>query len=141
MTSPAATAYQDEIKKLRERNDYLEEELRQLKRGVERSPAIVEFRIPGAYLTRCESRVLNALIQADLVTKDAVHASVYPQQFIDDAPEIKIIDVFVCKLRQKLKSLAIEINTVWGRGFSMSPEDRRRCNAWLVRAVSHLEAS
>ena len=37
-----------------------------------------------------------------------------------DEPELKIIDVFICKLRKKL-SLACEgenyIETVWGRGY------------------------
>jgi two-component system cell cycle response regulator CtrA len=37
-----------------------------------------------------------------------------------DEPELKIIDVFICKLRKKL-SMACEgenyIETVWGRGY------------------------
>ena len=37
-----------------------------------------------------------------------------------DEPEVKIIDVFICKLRKKL-ALATEganyIETVWGRGY------------------------
>lgn len=38
-----------------------------------------------------------------------------------DEPEIKIIDVFICKLRKKLKALAGDhcIETVWGRGYMM----------------------
>lgn len=32
-------------------------------------------------------------------------------------PEIKIIDVFVCKLRAKIKPLGLEIATVWGKGY------------------------
>ncbi len=36
-----------------------------------------------------------------------------------DEPELKIIDVFICKLRKKLKSAADDhhIETVWGRGY------------------------
>ena len=37
-----------------------------------------------------------------------------------DEPELKIIDVFICKLRKKLsEALAGEnyIETVWGRGY------------------------
>ncbi len=38
-----------------------------------------------------------------------------------DEPELKIIDVFICKLRKKLKALAGDhyIETVWGRGYMM----------------------
>jgi DNA-binding winged helix-turn-helix (wHTH) protein len=39
-----------------------------------------------------------------------------------DEPEMKIIDVFVCKLRKKLSQLGEKniISTVWGRGYSIS---------------------
>ena len=43
-----------------------------------------------------------------------------------DEPELKIIDVFICKLRKKL-SLACEgenyIETVWGRGYVLREPD------------------
>ncbi|GEP09875.1 winged helix-turn-helix domain-containing protein [Methylobacterium gnaphalii] len=40
---------------------------------------------------------------------------------IDGAPDQKILDVLICKLRHKLKSSGsgIEIQTVWGRGWLM----------------------
>jgi two-component system cell cycle response regulator CtrA len=36
-----------------------------------------------------------------------------------DEPELKIIDVFICKLRKKLQAAAGDhfIETVWGRGY------------------------
>ena len=38
-----------------------------------------------------------------------------------DEPELKIIDVFICKLRKKLAAATFEganyIETVWGRGY------------------------
>lgn len=46
-----------------------------------------------------------------------------------DEPEVKIIDVFVCKIRGKLKKLTGGdglIDTVWGRGYVLrSPETRQ----------------
>jgi two-component system cell cycle response regulator CtrA len=43
-----------------------------------------------------------------------------------DEPELKIIDVFICKLRKKL-SLATDgenyIETVWGRGYVLREAD------------------
>jgi two-component system cell cycle response regulator CtrA len=42
-----------------------------------------------------------------------------------DEPELKIIDVFVCKLRKKLAAAQTgggeHIETVWGRGYLVSP--------------------
>lgn len=43
---------------------------------------------------------------------------------VDVEPEIKIVDVFVCKLRKKLKPFGVSIVTVWGHGYSL--EDRHR---------------
>ena len=43
-----------------------------------------------------------------------------------DEPELKIIDVFICKLRKKLASISGEnyIETVWGRGYVLrDPEE------------------
>ena len=40
-----------------------------------------------------------------------------------DEPDLKIIDVFVCKLRKKLSSTTGGINyieTVWGRGYILN---------------------
>jgi len=45
-----------------------------------------------------------------------------------DEPELKIIDVFICKLRKKLKAVARDhyIETVWGRGYMLhDPQDER----------------
>ena len=44
-----------------------------------------------------------------------------------DEPELKIIDVFICKLRKKLSQVSggeSYIDTVWGRGYVLrEPED------------------
>jgi two-component system cell cycle response regulator CtrA len=39
-----------------------------------------------------------------------------------DEPELKIIDVFICKLRKKLDAASGDqdyIETVWGRGYAL----------------------
>jgi two-component system cell cycle response regulator CtrA len=51
-----------------------------------------------------------------------------------DEPEIKIIDVFICKLRKKLASASDGkdyIETVWGRGYVLREpsEDEARISA------------
>ena len=43
-----------------------------------------------------------------------------------DEPELKIIDVFICKLRKKLAAAADGLNyieTVWGRGYVLREPD------------------
>jgi len=44
-----------------------------------------------------------------------------------DEPEVKIIDVFICKLRKKLATAggADLIGTVWGRGYVLREQNER----------------
>ncbi|WP_206075921.1 winged helix-turn-helix domain-containing protein [Mesorhizobium sp. Z1-4] len=58
-----------------------------------------------------------------LVTREALMAVIYPLE--QDEAQIRIIDVWICKLRKKVKPLGVEIGTAWGRGYrliSKAPE-------------------
>ena len=63
---------------------------------------------------------LLALRKGSTITKDMFLSHLYGGM---DEPEIKIIDVFMCKLRKKL-SIATDgvsyIETVWGRGYILN---------------------
>jgi DNA-binding response OmpR family regulator len=74
-----------------------------------------------AALTVHEYEILQTLRQnaPRIMTKEALLSAVY--QLRQEEPELKIIDVWVCKLRKKLKPLGINIDTVWGRGYRMLP--------------------
>src|SRR5690606_36508861 len=56
-----------------------------------------------------------------------------------DEPELKIIDVFICKLRKKLATATDGdnyIETVWGRGYVLrDPEDAFQNDDALVQAA------
>lgn len=44
---------------------------------------------------------------------------------VDDEPELKIIDVFICKLRKKIEKYTNGeqyIKTIWGSGYKLSDE-------------------
>ena len=70
------------------------------------------------YLTSKEYAILELLVmrRGVVLTKDAFLNHLYGGI---DEPEIKIIDVFVCKLRKKLANSGLPgiIETVWGRGY------------------------
>jgi two-component system cell cycle response regulator CtrA len=53
-----------------------------------------------------------------VMTKDAILNQLYGGM---DEPELKIIDVFVCKIRKKLAAVGLGdfIGTVWGRGYTV----------------------
>jgi two-component system cell cycle response regulator CtrA len=73
------------------------------------------------HLTNKEYAILEllAMRKGTVLTKEMFLNHLYSSM---DEPEIKIIDVFVCKLRKKLSEASGGINyieTVWGRGYML----------------------
>jgi len=73
----------------------------------------------GAHLTGKEYQMLEllSLRKGTTVSKERFLNNLYSGM---DEPEIKIIDVFICKLRKKLANASSGkdyIETVWGRGY------------------------
>jgi two-component system cell cycle response regulator CtrA len=77
------------------------------------------------HLTTREFAILELLIlrRNMIMTKEAILTQLYGGM---DEPEIKIIDVFVCKIRSKLTKAGLPnvITTVWGRGYSVKDTGR-----------------
>ncbi len=72
--------------------------------------------VPGSHLTAKEADLLKAIMsRRSTVTKEQLLDQLYAGR---DEPELKIIDVFTCKLRRKLGPQGPSIiETVWGRGY------------------------
>ncbi len=72
------------------------------------------------HLTGKEYAILELLVlrKGMVLTKEAFLNHLYGGM---DEPEMKIIDVFICKLRKKLQNAGVEnlIGTVWGRGYML----------------------
>lgn len=84
------------------------------------------LQIGGAdvHLTGKEYEMLELLFlrKGACVTKEAFLSHLYQER---DEPEIKIIDVFVCKLRRKLREYGADgtVQTLWGRGYTLKAPD------------------
>ena len=72
------------------------------------------------HLTGKEYAILELLVlrKGMVLTKEAFLNHLYGGM---DEPEVKIIDVFICKLRKKLSQAGADnlIGTVWGRGYML----------------------
>lgn len=53
------------------------------------------------------------------MSKERLHELLYVDP--SGGPELKVIDVFICKLRRKVTDLGILIETVWGQGYRLDP--------------------
>lgn len=90
--------------------------------GVTMTADGVKYKGASVRLTSAEYSYFLMLFEShDVVTKERIYVRHYGLR--DDPPEEKIIDVYMCKLRAKLKRIGIGdcINTVWGRGFVFRP--------------------
>ena len=61
-----------------------------------------------------------------------------------DEPDLKIIDVFVCKLRKKLSKITDGVNyidTVWGRGYMLKDLKAEQRNRGSLSNIAHLHVT
>lgn len=77
------------------------------------------------HLTNKEYAILEllAMCKGSVLTKEMFLNHLYSSM---DEPEIKIIDVFVCKLRKKLADASGGVNyieTIWGRGYMLKDHE------------------
>ncbi len=61
-----------------------------------------------------------------IMLRDAYPRKVSREQFFDsmykttaDEPDFKIIDVFICHIKKKIKGIGIDILTIWGQGYRL----------------------
>lgn len=71
-----------------------------------------------AYLSQQQMAVFAAIWDAfpRMLTREALFNATAPVIGWDDR-ELKIVDVFICHVRRKLRPLGIEIETMWGKGY------------------------
>lgn len=122
---------------LRERIDRLEIENDELRERVAELEEIlfatdwhcpIEFRLTGS-----EAAILAAMLRRERCSKEFLHmATARPGEEKDT--ELKIIDVWICKMRKKLEPFGIEIVTLWGQGYCLTPASKERLNNWAAAA-------
>ena len=92
----------------------------------------VEMNGKAVHLTGKEYGILEllSLRKGTTLTKDMFLNHLYNGM---DEPELKIIDVFVCKLRKKLSAASKDgetyVHTVWGRGYVLREPESELANA------------
>jgi len=114
-----------EIAQLRAVNDELREQVRQLEDLLKPVP----FSGCPVHLTPKETALLSALLQLPAgcyASRDQLYSGMYPDEGDTD---IKIVDVFACKLRKKLGPRGIVIDNLWGRGYRLA-EGRELAKQW-----------
>lgn len=117
---------------LREENELLREENRQLKERLALSISeqlMSHMRAVLGVQPQCV-RLLNALMAVPIGRKEHLFEAMSPMWAKSDA-EMKGVDVRIYHLRVALRKHGIEIETVWGVGYRLAPEMKARVRAVL----------
>lgn len=121
----------DLVARLEQENDELRERVRMLEELTG-----VSWEAPPQFgFTKNEVTIFGLLLKQALVRRASMMMVLYPHT--QDEAEIKIVDVWVCKMRRKLKPYGISIETQWGQGYFLTPESEAAAQALLdqVRAA------
>lgn len=106
------------VQQLEEENAFLKRQL-----GIETDREVVRKLADALSLTRYEARALALLYAKNgTVSRDGIMDAMYAG---DNEPNIKIVDIWVCKLRRKLGDGII--HSLWGLGYQLTPEGRSMC--------------
>lgn len=82
-------------------------------------------------LTAHEERLIGMLLVREHMSRTQLLESMYGHLPAGDEPGPKIIDVWVCKMRQKLKPFGIKVQTKWGSGYYLDKEGKARLQKYL----------
>ena len=122
------------VKSLRERIDYLEEEIRQLKSdlrplhnpfagkfGLTAQQSCILYMLYNSFTGVCTQGQLDRVTEAngrEVRGADEGHVSIRTK-------------VAICKVRKCLAKHGVEIQTVWGYGYGLLPVDKDKLTALL----------
>lgn len=80
--------------------------------------------------------LLAMLLKREVVTRDGALLAIYsgmPNTW-DKEPDPKIIDVFICKLRVRLRKYGVKVSCKWGLGYFMDGENKRKLRDLIAQS-------
>lgn len=88
---------------------------------------IQPVRIRG--LRPAAQRMLSMISARGYMSRESLYAVLYGDLAEDEQPEFKILDVTLAMARKFCGPYGIKVETVWGKGWKMSDESRRKYRA------------
>lgn len=117
---PSASDPYVRIANLEEQLEHAQQRIAFLTADAEQVEAMIfRFTPREEVLFKCLMRRMNA-------TKEILFDALYFAWPEGEQPEIKIVDVFMCKVRNKLKPHGITVLTRWGHGYYMLEKDKQK---------------
>lgn len=114
------------------REQQLEDRIAELEHELGARPAFSMRRLLGCtgWPKVCDV-LLGLLLARDLVTREGAYTVMYGARAESEQPNIKILDVMVVRIRQRLRPHNISIETEWGVGYYITPDNKAKLRALI----------
>lgn len=99
------------------------------------------FNGKGGFSFNRVSEILGILIRREFADRNAVFDCMYGHQPEVSQPPIKILDVYISHARKMLRCHGIEIETIWGRGWCVSPANKAKLREVIAEHESRRAAA
>jgi DNA-binding response OmpR family regulator len=100
----------------------IENETLRAKLAEQAVPSLIRQSVFG--LTRSEAIIFSVLMHHKAPHRDTFLNALYGDR--NDPPDGKTLDILICKMRRKLGTYDIRINTIHGQGFEMPDASKSR---------------
>ena len=85
----------------------------------------LNLQLPNEFgLTPLEMKIAGLLTRREIANRTMIFAALYGSRPECDQPDIKVIDVHICKLRRKLAAKDVTIKTRFGVGYYVDARAR-----------------
>ena len=118
------------------RLEAVEAENDMLRAKVDQLEELLGLHFPSPFsftLTGQEMRVFGVLMKREVATKEMIMQGLYSHRPQDDEVEIRIVDVFICKIRKKLAPHGVAIETVWGHGYRLTQDTKAKVRGIMAQ--------
>jgi DNA-binding response OmpR family regulator len=88
--------------------------------------------------TPSEAIVVALLMRREYVSRDGVLAVLYGAA-PDDLPEVRIVDVFMHRIRRKLRLRGLALQTVLRVGWVLAPQTKAAIERWITNTQAAAE--
>lgn len=112
-----------ELQQLRDRVEELEEAL-----GIA-AGQLDQFGCLG--LAPLPTSLMGMLYKSNIVSREAAFVALYGSRIECDQPDIKNLDVYIWRVRDRLKRYGITVNSQRGVGWYMTQENKAKLRAYL----------
>lgn len=85
----------------------------------------LNLKLPNEFgLTPTEMQCVGAIVRRGILNQEAIFTAIYGSRPECQQPDVKIIDVYLCRVRRKLAPKGFELKNSFSVGYYFEPRER-----------------